>query len=151
MQLGKYISSEPESIVTIITQSRHTAYTLKSIGADPGEIPEQVRGPEIQAAVLGGVGTTHGLVFLGPGAQVAQGAGDPVGRAGERGDDAGDERRVDPRRIVEAAAEAEPRVEESRQAHRQGEAGRGAALELSWERNARLTLGVYERVLAAAP
>ncbi len=32
-----------------------------------------------------------------------------------------------------------------------GEAGRGAALELSWERNARLTLGVYERVLAAAP
>jgi teichuronic acid biosynthesis glycosyltransferase TuaC len=32
-----------------------------------------------------------------------------------------------------------------------GEAGRAAALDLSWERNARLTLGVYERVLAAAP
>jgi len=32
-----------------------------------------------------------------------------------------------------------------------GEAGRAAALELSWERNARLTLGVYDQVLAAAP
>jgi glycosyltransferase involved in cell wall biosynthesis len=32
-----------------------------------------------------------------------------------------------------------------------GEAGRAAALELSWERNARLTLGVYEQVLAKAP
>jgi glycosyltransferase involved in cell wall biosynthesis len=32
-----------------------------------------------------------------------------------------------------------------------GAAGRAAALELSWERNARLTLGVYERILAAAP
>jgi teichuronic acid biosynthesis glycosyltransferase TuaC len=32
-----------------------------------------------------------------------------------------------------------------------GEAGRAAALELSWERNAKLTLGVYEKVLAAAP
>jgi teichuronic acid biosynthesis glycosyltransferase TuaC len=32
-----------------------------------------------------------------------------------------------------------------------GAAGRAAALELSWERNARLTLGVYEKVLAAAP
>ena len=32
-----------------------------------------------------------------------------------------------------------------------GEAGRAAALELSWERNARLTLGVYEQVLAEAP
>jgi len=32
-----------------------------------------------------------------------------------------------------------------------GEAGRAAALELSWERNARLTRGVYDQVLAAAP
>jgi len=32
-----------------------------------------------------------------------------------------------------------------------GNAGRTAALELSWERNARLTLGVYEQVLAKAP
>jgi glycosyltransferase involved in cell wall biosynthesis len=32
-----------------------------------------------------------------------------------------------------------------------GAAGRAAALELSWERNARLTLGVYEKALAAAP
>ncbi len=32
-----------------------------------------------------------------------------------------------------------------------GEAGRAAALELSWTRNAQLTLGVYERVLAKAP
>jgi glycosyltransferase involved in cell wall biosynthesis len=32
-----------------------------------------------------------------------------------------------------------------------GEAGRAAALELSWERNAKLTLGVYEQVLAKAP
>ena len=32
-----------------------------------------------------------------------------------------------------------------------GGAGRAAALELSWERNAKLTLGVYEKVLAAAP
>ena len=32
-----------------------------------------------------------------------------------------------------------------------GEAGRAAALELSWDRNAKLTLGVYEQVLAAAP
>jgi teichuronic acid biosynthesis glycosyltransferase TuaC len=32
-----------------------------------------------------------------------------------------------------------------------GEAGRAAALELSWARNAKLTLGVYEKVLAAAP
>jgi glycosyltransferase involved in cell wall biosynthesis len=32
-----------------------------------------------------------------------------------------------------------------------GEAGRAAALELSWERNARLTLDVYKKVLAAAP
>lgn len=30
-----------------------------------------------------------------------------------------------------------------------GEAGRAAALDLSWERNARLALGVYERVLTA--
>jgi len=32
-----------------------------------------------------------------------------------------------------------------------GEAGRAAALELSWERNARLTRGVYDQELAAAP
>jgi glycosyltransferase involved in cell wall biosynthesis len=32
-----------------------------------------------------------------------------------------------------------------------GEAGRSAALELSWQRNARLTLDVYEQVLAKAP
>ena len=32
-----------------------------------------------------------------------------------------------------------------------GEAGRAAALELSWERNARLTRTVYDQVLAAAP
>ena len=32
-----------------------------------------------------------------------------------------------------------------------GAAGRAAALELSWERNAKLTLEVYESVLAAAP
>jgi glycosyltransferase involved in cell wall biosynthesis len=32
-----------------------------------------------------------------------------------------------------------------------GASGRAAALELSWERNARLTLEVYERVLATAP
>jgi glycosyltransferase involved in cell wall biosynthesis len=32
-----------------------------------------------------------------------------------------------------------------------GEAGRAAALELSWERNARLTRGVYDQVLAATP
>ena len=32
-----------------------------------------------------------------------------------------------------------------------GEAGRAAALELSWDRNARLTLGVYEKVLRRAP
>jgi glycosyltransferase involved in cell wall biosynthesis len=32
-----------------------------------------------------------------------------------------------------------------------GEAGRAAALELSWERNAKLTLGVYEHVLSTAP
>jgi glycosyltransferase involved in cell wall biosynthesis len=32
-----------------------------------------------------------------------------------------------------------------------GEAGRAAALELSWERNARLTFAVYEQVLAKAP
>ena len=31
-----------------------------------------------------------------------------------------------------------------------GEAGRAAALELSWERNARLTLGVYERAAGSA-
>jgi phosphatidylinositol alpha-1,6-mannosyltransferase len=32
-----------------------------------------------------------------------------------------------------------------------GAAGRAAALKLSWDRNAKLTLGVYEQVLAAAP
>jgi teichuronic acid biosynthesis glycosyltransferase TuaC len=32
-----------------------------------------------------------------------------------------------------------------------GEAGKAAALALSWERNARLTLGVYEKVLRPAP
>jgi glycosyltransferase involved in cell wall biosynthesis len=32
-----------------------------------------------------------------------------------------------------------------------GAAGRAAALELSWERNARLTLGVYDRVVGRAP
>ena len=32
-----------------------------------------------------------------------------------------------------------------------GEAGKAAALSLSWERNARLTLGVYENVLHPAP
>ena len=32
-----------------------------------------------------------------------------------------------------------------------GAAGRAAALALSWNRNARLTLGVYESDLAAAP
>ena len=32
-----------------------------------------------------------------------------------------------------------------------GEAGRAAAFDLSWERNAKLTLGVYEQVLAPTP
>ena len=39
----------------------------------------------------------------------------------------------------------------TRRASAVGEAGRAAALELSWERNAKLTLAVYEKVLAAAP
>lgn len=42
-------------------------------------------------------------------------------------------------------------LDDPRKAAAIGAAGRSAALELSWERNARLTLGVYDRVTGRAP